>query len=871
MMSSLLAHGRSILLVLLALAVLLPGAAVAQSQNDDPRPTSPERELLDHLGDARVYRDDATGNVNLIGTTRQDAIGRPTGLPANASPVAAARAHLSEYGALFGLGDPAQELRAEETDRVGQGRSVVHFQQVHDGVPVLGGELNVQLTDANELLVANGEVLSGAAVGKDPQLTADAARENALAKIARDRNMRAADLDATDPELWVYDPALLGAPGPQITQLVWRMEVSPNGLDHFRELVLVEANRGAVVLNFNQVHAALDREIYTANNDPTTTFPGTLVCDGEDDTACPEEDADAVNVHRYSKDTYDFYLDIHGRDSIDGAGMTIKSTVDICPPGYPCPLPNAAWLGAQKHAVYGDGITSDDVVGHEFTHGVTDHESNLFYYYQSGAINESLSDIWGEFIDLTNGSGTDTDAVRWQGGEDVPGGARRDAKDPTTYGDPDRMQSSLYWGSESDSGGVHHNSGVNNKAAYLMTDGDTFNGKTVTGLGIQKVAKIYYEVQTNLLTSASDHKDLYAALQQACTNLTGTSGITASDCQEVKDAVDATEMNLQPLKAAAPEAPVCLTGQTASDLFSDDLENPQSGNWVSGSLVGDDYWYYPQDPGMDYATSGITNLWGWNQDAVGDYFIATTNGVAPPADKSTYLRFNHAYGFDDDVDRPFTAYDGGVLEYSTDDGSTWKGAGSLITHNGYNGAISDKFDNPLGGRKGFVRQSNGYTSSRVDLSSLAGQSVRFRFRIGTDSGYEDYGWFIDDVRVYTCEGAANDTTPPTVKSHTPTRTLNVSPNANVTATFSEEMKAGTINKDTVKLVRKGSTTRVGASLSYDANSRKVVLDPRRTLKAGATYKATVTTGAEDLAGNSLDQTPTLTGNQMKVWRFKIKP
>ena len=150
-----------------------------------------------------------------------------------------------------------------------------------------------------------------------------------------------------------------------------------------------------------------------------------------------------------------------------------------------------------------------------------------------------------------------------------------------------------------------------------------------------------------------------------------------------------------------------------------------------------------------------------------------------------------------------------------------------------------------------MRESNGYTSSRWDLSSLAGEDLRFR--IGTDAAKADYGWFIDDVRVCTCEGATNDdTTPPFVESHTPTRTRNVSPNANVTATFSEEMKASTINKDTVKLVKKGSTTRVGVTLSYDASTRKVVLDPRRALNAGATYRTIVTTGVRDAAGNQLD-------------------
>jgi hypothetical protein len=121
--------------------------------------------------------------------------------------------------------------------------------------------------------------------------------------------------------------------------------------------------------------------------------------------------------------------------------------------------------------------------------------------------------------------------------------------------------------------------------------------------------------------------------------------------------------------------------------------------------------------------------------------VAVPNGT-------TYLRFDHAYGFEDS--NTGTNNDGGVLEYSTNNGSTWQDAGSLIIDNGYNGTISNSFGNPIGGREGFVGESNGYISSRVDLSSLADQSVRFRFRIGEDSEGYDYGWFIDDVSVYTC-------------------------------------------------------------------------------------------------------------------------
>jgi hypothetical protein len=117
-------------------------------------------------------------------------------------------------------------------------------------------------------------------------------------------------------------------------------------------------------------------------------------------------------------------------------------------------------------------------------------------------------------------------------------------QDPTIFGDPDRMQSPLYYLGTLDHGGVHTNSGVNNKAAYLMVDGDTFNNVTVVGIGIDKVAQIYYNTQTTKLIPTSNYADLYDALQQSCTELIGQFDITAEDCESVTGAVTATEMNL---------------------------------------------------------------------------------------------------------------------------------------------------------------------------------------------------------------------------------------------------------------------------------------------------------------------------------------
>ncbi len=132
---------------------------------------------------------------------------------------------------------------------------------------------------------------------------------------------------------------------------------------------------------------------YTAGH--ASTLPGTFLCD-EMDPNCSLGDQHAKSAHQYTMGTYGFYLDKFSRDSIDNQGMVITSSVHFCyydaDLGHDvCPYYNAFWDGEQM--VYGDGYgypMADEVVAHELTHGVTEHELSLFYYYQSGAINESF-------------------------------------------------------------------------------------------------------------------------------------------------------------------------------------------------------------------------------------------------------------------------------------------------------------------------------------------------------------------------------------------------------------------------------------------------------------------------------------------------
>ena len=118
---------------------------------------------------------------------------------------------------------------------------------------------------------------------------------------------------------------------------------------------------------------------------------------------------------------------------------------------------------------------------------------------------------------------------------------------------------------------------------------------------------------------------------------------------------------------------------------------------------------------------------------------------------------------------------------------------------------------------------------------------------------------------------SSDTTPPRVTSTTPAQNATgVAPSANLTATFSEAMMASSVNATSFYLFRNGSTTKLSASVSYDAASKKATLNPTNNLRLGTRYKAVVSTGAKDVAGLRLDQIASTTSLDQKTWYFTVR-
>lgn len=235
------------------------------------------------------------------------------------------------------------------------------------------------------------------------------------------------------------------------------------------------------------------RTIYTTKN--TQNLPGTKVR-GEGDK--PSGDAEVDEAYDGLGATYDFFWDVFSRHSIDDAGLPLNATVH-----FGKKYDNAFWNGQQM--VFGDGdgalfnrfTIAVDVIGHELTHGVTQDEAQLQYFNQSGALNESISDVFGSLVKQYSLKQS-ADQADWLIGagllaKNVKGVALRSMKapgtaynDPTLGKDPQPSDMKHYVKTFDDNGGVHTNSGIPNHAFYLAAT-------KIGGYAWEKAGHIWYD------------------------------------------------------------------------------------------------------------------------------------------------------------------------------------------------------------------------------------------------------------------------------------------------------------------------------------------------------------------------------------------
>jgi Zn-dependent metalloprotease len=281
-----------------------------------------------------------------------------------------------------------------------------------------------------------------------------------------------------------------------------------------------------------------ERIVYDAKNG--SSLPGTVVRkEGED----PVADVAVNEAYDGSGYTYDLYHDIYQRNSIDGNGMRLDSSVH-----YRVGYDNAFWDGEQM--VYGDGdenlpeserlfnrfTIAVDVIGHELTHGVTQFEAKLNYFQQPGALNESMSDVFGSLVKQfkLQQSATDADWIIGEGllTSNVNGVGIRSMKAPgTAYDDPvlgkDPQPAHMkdYVNTLSDNGGVHINSGIPNHAFYVTA-------VELGGFAWQKAGQIWYVTLKDRLTANSNFQNCADLTYQTAGSLFGAGSIEQQAVQK---------------------------------------------------------------------------------------------------------------------------------------------------------------------------------------------------------------------------------------------------------------------------------------------------------------------------------------------------
>jgi bacillolysin len=439
--------------------------------------------------------------------------------------------------------DSVRELPGTDT-------RLVRFEQTQENIPVFGGHAVCELSPDRGLVSASGEVAEVA----DVSPIATVSQANALKYLAEFLGVESAAIETGKaPELQFYvDDA-------GKWHLIWLfadVPAAPKGFEsdghglgssprqdnpHFD--YLVDAHDGSIVLYYSAAPLVTAPTFGSGvdENDVPVKFLGRMdgaqfqmhdplrnivtfdLKHGDVEHPAlekPIEDADgafgdtmkgAVSAHANSSLVDDFYRGVLKRDGIDDKGMELVNVVNCCYPikEQPPVWHNAAWSGGamwygqapDAHGVMRSYARFLDVAAHELTHGVTSTTAGLIYLNQSGALNESFSDILGIIIknwDFGSPTGGKASTWNWElaKGLKANGGPLRDMSDPTKTGDPDHMSKYVNLPPTKDGGGVHTNSNIHNKAAYnVLTSTEADGSPTFTPL---ECAYLFYIGLTRL-------------------------------------------------------------------------------------------------------------------------------------------------------------------------------------------------------------------------------------------------------------------------------------------------------------------------------------------------------------------------------------
>lgn len=387
--------------------------------------------------------------TRVLGTARMHTPLHALGIASSQSRKAKAEDVLDHYGDLFGLLHPANELGDEHVSTNEFGGSQVSFTQTAaGGLPVFGGGIGVHLSEKGELLTfVTGSVIPDVSVADgEAKLSSKQALDVAEKALPSGHLAQPATL-----QVYAGLPPYISGPNARLAWFVWLISDEGRASEEY----VIDAVTGKILDTIPKADAALERAVYDAHEKPK--LPGELV---REEGGPETEDPDADAAYDFSGDVYNFYSGLTEYDSYDNGGAPLESTVHFAE-ATGVPYENAYWNG--REVVLGNGFPfALDVVGHEWTHAYTEHTSGLVESGQSGALNESLSDIMGTAIEMN-----ETGKVNWEIGEELPEGLGpiRNLAEPGVLGDPESL--SEWVKTCLDNLGVHTNSTITSHAFYL--------------------------------------------------------------------------------------------------------------------------------------------------------------------------------------------------------------------------------------------------------------------------------------------------------------------------------------------------------------------------------------------------------------------
>lgn len=453
------------------------------------------------------------------------------------------------------------QLQSSEPD--GLGWQHKRYQLTINGIPVTNGQFVTHL-QAGRVVKFNGYLFTGLQFNTTPAINETDALQKALENIGAIRykwqeaseeafiKMESGDANATFYPKGELAIVQVGDNSSTDFRLTWKFDVYAQE-PMSRYYIYVDAESGTVVkkesricnANTNGTAVTVYRGsraivadsyngayrlkettrglgVHTYNLQKSTNYGGAVEFTDADNVwnnVNANLDQYAGDAHWGAEMTYDFYQSM-GRNSIDNAGYALNLYVH-----YSTNYLNAFWDGTRM--TFGDGssgytpLTSLDITGHEISHGLDEKTANLTYQDESGALNESFSDIFGTAVEWY----ADSTVGNWLIGEDI-GSAFRSMSNPNSTGDPDTYHGTNWYTGTADNGGVHTNSNVQNHWYYRLSQGgsgtnDIGNAYNVTAIGRNKATKIAWRDMVYYLTSSADYADSRFYSIQAANDLYG--------------------------------------------------------------------------------------------------------------------------------------------------------------------------------------------------------------------------------------------------------------------------------------------------------------------------------------------------------------